>query len=72
MGSGLSQEEPVEEEIVSEAHAAALYIHGFVPHSKFDEFEEVDVLVASFIKRAKARLPSGVTVTASAILATGR
>ena len=71
MGSGLSQEEPVEEEIVSEAHAA-LSIHGFVPHSKFDEFEEVDVLVASFIKRAKARLPSGVTVTASAILATGR
>lgn len=53
MGSGLSQEEPVEEEIVSEAHAA-LFIHGFLPNSKFDEFEEFDVLVVSSIKLAKA------------------
>jgi len=50
VGSGLSQEEPVEEEIVSEAHAA-LFIHGFLPNSKFDEF---DVLVVSSIKLAKA------------------
>ena len=70
MGSGLSQEEPVEEEIVSEA-IAALYVDGFLPHSKFDEFEEFEefVVVVSSINLPRQSLPSG--VTASAIFATG-